>query len=648
MRNCIYITLAFLFCNSVFGQQRDSLLNFIEVSTADSSLTRGYYNLAKGYIGENDSLSLHYFKRSYDYAKRIERKAFRGAAAFFIAYHYADRVLGLDSCVRYSEIADKNLVEEKDSIWRLHLFQNLAVAYGREGYFQSALENHYKASSLASYLDNTTSRINAISGIAILYHDLEDFDKGIKYAKEGLELLRGSIQTEYGNYAYIANALAINYDDRGDHDSAIMVYNQIRDTLNKYDPESITSNVYNNLGNSLKKLGNNEEAEKNFLKAYDAYLKSGSNDRYSKATIYNNLADIYSLKGNFKLSKQYLDTSMSLATEMKDYEKVRDNLFVYFKYYKRKGDADSALYFNEKYHNYKDSIVSEKTTRIVNDLETSYRVQKKENENAFLKEKTTQQELEIAEAQTRIILILAAAILIVLLLLFGVRSMGLKQKAQLAEEKEKQQQNRFKAVIEAEEQERTRIARELHDGLGQILSTAKLNVASLEGELEDEEDEKLVKNSMELIDHSLKEVRSISHNLMPTALIEKGLIQALKEQADKINESRNLKLEFTTKGDFNSLSKSLEIALYRIIQEVLNNMIKHSGADKIEFHLSQEDGLVRLKIKDNGKGFDTKEISKSKGIGWKNIFSRVSMIDGSIAIDSKPGKGTDVKIEMKG
>jgi signal transduction histidine kinase len=642
----VYIIFSFLLCNSLLGQ-RDSIINFIEKSTADSSLARGYYHLGKGFIGEDDSIALYHFKQSYRYSKRLEHKSFQGHSAFFIAYQYADRVWGLDSCIYYSEIAEENLIEERDSVWKLHLFQNLAVAFEREGYFQSALENYYKASSLASYLDNTTSLISAKAGIAVLYHDLEDFNKGIKYAREGLELLNGKINTEYDNYAFIANALAINYDDRGDHDSAIMVYNQILDTLNKYDPESIVSSTYNNIGNSLKKLGNYEEAKKNFLKSYEVFTKSGSNDFYTKATIYNNLGDIYSLNGDFELSKMYLDSSMYYSKEMSDYEKIRDNIYVYYKYYKRKGDVDSALFYNEWYHLYKDSIIGERTTRIVNDLETSYRVQKKENENALLKEKTAQQELEIAEAQTRMILILAGAVLLLLIFLFGFRNMRLRQKAQLAEEKEKQQQDRFKAVIEAEEHERTRIARELHDGLGQILSTAKLNVASLEGELDDAEDEKLLKNSMDLIDHSLKEVRSISHNLMPTALIEKGLIQALKEQTEKINEARSLQLEFKTEGSFENLSKSVEIALYRIIQEVLNNMIRHSGADKIEFTLFQLDGIIRLKIKDNGKGFDTKEISKSKGIGWKNIFSRVSMIDGIIDIDSKPGKGTDVKIEMR-
>lgn len=628
--------------------QRDSILDFIANSKTDSSLAKGNYHLAKSYLGDNDSLSLFYFKRCYSHAKKVERKAFRGQAAFFIAYHYVDKVWALDSCIYYSEIADRNLIEKEDSIWRLHLFQNLAVGLEREGYFQSALENYYKASSLANYLGNISSLISAKAGIAILYHDLENFDKGIKYAKEGLELLKGKIDVEYSNYAYMANALAINFDDRGNHDSAIMVYSQIIDTLTKYDPESIVSATYNNIGNSLKKLGNIKEAEKNFLKSLEIFKKSESKDLYSKATIYNNLGDIYSLKENFDLSRMYIDSSMHCAQAMGDYEKIRDNLYVYYKYYKRKGDIDSALLYNEKYHAYKDSIVSEKSTRIVNDLETSYRVQKKENENALLKEKTALQDLEISKAQTRMILLGAAVAFLSLLFLFSFRNMRLRQKTKLAEEKEKLKQENFKGMMLAEEQERVRIARELHDGLGQILSTAKLNVASLEGEQADPEDEKLVKNSMDLIDHSLREVRAISHNLMPTALIEKGLLKALEEQAQKINESNQVKLILEINGDYSKLEKSVEIAIYRIVQEVLSNMLRHSEADRIEIALNEESGKLRLLIKDNGKGFDTSTIAKSKGIGWKNIFSRVSMFDGLIDIKSELGKGTDVTIELKG
>jgi len=200
-------------------------------------------------------------------------------------------------------------------------------------------------------------------------------------------------------------------------------------------------------------------------------------------------------------------------------------------------------------------------------------------------------------------------------------------------------------VIEAEEKERSRIAQELHDGLGQLLSTARLNVAGLEDAV-NKEDQPSLERSLKIIDEACVEVRNISHNMMPSALIRLGLIPAINELVNNVNSAKGIKINFTTNVNV-SLGKSMDITIYRVVQEILNNMIKHAKANLISMSIEKNNTDLTITMKDNGIGFDTEELKKSEGMGWKNIFSRVSMLDGSIKLESELQKGTEVYINLK-
>ncbi len=134
---------------------------------------------------------------------------------------------------------------------------------------------------------------------------------------------------------------------------------------------------------------------------------------------------------------------------------------------------------------------------------------------------------------------------------------------------------------------------------------------------------------------------------MPSGLTEYGLTRVLEQLVKKVNDSRQLHVELVISESDERLNTSLEIAIYRMIQEVLNNMIKHSKANSIEVNLDYTGDKILLYMRDNGIGFNTKNIEHSTGIGWKNIFSRVYMMNGEINIESSPGNGTEVNIELK-
>jgi len=209
------------------------------------------------------------------------------------------------------------------------------------------------------------------------------------------------------------------------------------------------------------------------------------------------------------------------------------------------------------------------------------------------------------------------------------------------------EKTRMKAVIEGEERERQRVARELHDGLMQMLSAISLNLKAIESEANQfpELKKKAYQNALQLVGSALSDTRRISHQMMPRDLEHFGLIDALINLCEKVNQSSQVQIGFTYKGDRRKLEKKLEVILFRISQELINNILKHSNASKAGVEFNQKKNKFLIHVSDNGDGFNTSEnFGDSEGIGLQNISTRVRSLNGTFAIKSEKGNGTFVKI----
>jgi signal transduction histidine kinase len=205
----------------------------------------------------------------------------------------------------------------------------------------------------------------------------------------------------------------------------------------------------------------------------------------------------------------------------------------------------------------------------------------------------------------------------------------------------------MKAVIEAEEAERQRIAKDLHDGVGQMMSAAKMNLSAYESNVhfKDEEEKEGFEKIIALVDESCKEVRAVSHNMMPNALLKNSLASAIREFIDKLDQ-KILQVHLYTEGLEERLDSNVETVLYRVIQECVNNVIKHADANTLDISIIKEANEIIATIEDNGKGFDTTDKEKFDGIGLKNIRTRVEYLKGTVDFDSSPNKGTLVALHV--
>ena len=201
------------------------------------------------------------------------------------------------------------------------------------------------------------------------------------------------------------------------------------------------------------------------------------------------------------------------------------------------------------------------------------------------------------------------------------------------------------AVLKGEEQERTRLAQDLHDGLGGMLSGIKYSFNTMKGQLVMTQENTLAfERSMDMIDSSIQEMRRVAHNMMPEALVKFGLNTALKDFCNDINQTGALQLSFQSIGlDETAIDQTISITIYRIVQELVNNTMKHSGAKTGLVQVSLMQQILTVTVEDDGSGFD---VLLAEGMGWKNIRNRVEFLKGKLDVQSENNKGTSVHIEI--
>ena len=213
---------------------------------------------------------------------------------------------------------------------------------------------------------------------------------------------------------------------------------------------------------------------------------------------------------------------------------------------------------------------------------------------------------------------------------------------------QRRNQELYKSKILAEittlENERKRTAADLHDELGPILSAVKFQINSLD--LETEEDRQNLEKANNNIDEIIRRMRGIANDLMPNTLVRKGLIAAMRASVEAINKSNNINIEFIC-SDLPDFDENKSINLYRILQEVIHNTIKHSKASLLKIELKRENRNLLVLTEDNGIGFDyAAESREESGLGLRNLLSRTEVLEGSMYVDSKPGKGTKFTFEI--
>jgi signal transduction histidine kinase len=204
------------------------------------------------------------------------------------------------------------------------------------------------------------------------------------------------------------------------------------------------------------------------------------------------------------------------------------------------------------------------------------------------------------------------------------------------------------AIINTEENERKRFAKDLHDGLGPLMSTVKMSLSALGERIKDPSGTVILNNTNHLVNEAINTLKDISNNLSPHVLSNFGLSSALSAFIAKINQTKAIEVDFKSNMEGQRLESEKEVVIYRAACELINNSIRHSGAARIEIELNKHEKFITLQFYDNGRGFDTSSLGSedTKGMGLSNIETRVKSVDGVFILESTPGKGTSALIKI--
>jgi len=479
------------------------------------------------------------------------------------------------------------------------------------------------------------------SNISSVFNTLKNLPKADEYIDKAIV-----IAESYKNASVIANYMqqkADNYYENGDIEKALRVRLKYLQQLEIASfSKTPLQGAYQNIAQEYFELGKMDSsaifAMKSLRTAEELGIKDGiANANWQLGRIAMKENKISAAYGYIAKCADFLENSENPTDKMSYYDVMRELMFAQGRY------KEAYVYF-EKFKNLSDTILSSERTKEFSEREAKYQSEKKDNQ-------IKNQQLAIRQKNTLNYVLIGSAVALGLLILLSYRTYKQKQKLQqqrISELETEKQLTATEAVLKGEEKERTRLAKDLHDGLGGMLSGIKYSLNTMKGNLIMTPDNaQAFERSMDMLDSSIKEMRRVAHNMMPEALVKFGLDTALKDLCNDTQQSGALEVTYQSINmEHAEVDQTTSITIYRIIQELINNVMKHAGARTAIVQVSKTNGAISITVEDDGKGFDSSILGKSRGIGWSNIQSRVDFLKGKLDIQSAPGKGTSVHIEL--
>jgi signal transduction histidine kinase/Tfp pilus assembly protein PilF len=552
-------------------------------------------------------------------------------------------------------------------------------------YFQDAL-GYFQKDSL-----HPENGLGSLFNIGVVYQTIGDYDKALEYYYQELELRnRLSVLHGYGN---TLNSIGVTLKKMGNYEQAQDIYNQALEKSLEAGDSIDLSNIYNNRGQTRELLGDYQGALEDYrlslhLDMKDDYYSGIAHSYESISRIYlkfnqldsahhfaleayelrknlgqlleliqsgHNMVEVSLKLGNLDDAWMYAELTTPKCNELGLPDLVMNNYALLAEIYRIKGNTLQESQALRSQLAWKDSLHNKQVFETAQNLQIRYETKEKEQALASLQKENELNNLLISRQRKWQLMLLIALGLLIFLLVLAVRFYQLKIEAhQLKTEqdhlievqklKDIKADNKIlqmNAMLQGQEAERLRIAKDLHDGLGALLSTVKFHFASVQKEIQVLSNLKLYQKANDLLDNACSEVRRIAHNMMPDALAKLGLIQALEDLVEALR-LEGYKVTMETINMDRQLPEEVELMVYRIIQELINNISKHAQANTIMVQLSIHDQQLTISVEDDGCGFDVNH--NTDGIGLKNLRSRVAYLGGVLEIDSTAKIGTTTNV----
>lgn len=595
---CLFVFVTLLLNNFVHAQLPDTA-RLKPAAYSDSTSIRKLIDSAFSYKEDEPIKALFIGKFAYDRAVAINNKNLQAGALNLQGTVYSN-LRDHQSALSYL-YQSLRLFESTGYPHGIAMsFSNIARVFSESGKTDDAFNYLLKGETICIKHKLDTPLLHLYLIKANTFAGIGKFKEALNYAfmADSLNQLVNIRKIKINN----DNTIGALYYFMNDFNSALQYYNRSKTDAAVIKDSTAYYQAHINIG-EVYEITKQQDPLSYYMEGFRYFERIGNHDLTQYAA--NNISNFYKAKGNHQLAFDYYQRAVAAANKTKNIQ----------------------------------------ATRNMQLLQMQYETEKKEQQISLLNHENTIQKLNIQGRNKTIIIISGLFIITVVVMLLLYNRYRYKQRMLLQEKELNQREVLTKAVIEAEEKERKRIASDLHDGVGQLFSAVKMNLSGLFDriKMEKENDRFLAEKTLALVDESCKEVRMISHQMMPNMLLRSGIASDVRNFIEKI-DSENLKVNLEANGFKNRIESNAETVLYRVIQESVNNVIKHSKATRLDILLNRDETGISVLIADNGVGFDASKQEQFEGIGLKNIKARIEYLKGTVRFDSSSGNGSKVNI----
>jgi signal transduction histidine kinase len=625
---------------------RDSLLRLLPNAKNDSNTVLLYINIGQQYESNEPETAKYYYNMAGALSRKIGYP--RGRIKYITNYTYLLNMQGLyDSGLVLNLESVEVSRQIKDSLYIAKTLFNTGTSYRVKGDYETAAKYYEEGKKIFQKFGDNDTEAQGNDVLQSLYTALKQYDRAMEYGKKAVAGIRKMNNPSYLGVAL--NNLGLNYLAIKKFDTAAIIFKECLQIALQVGDKNLEQSAYLNLGDIYLERGEYEKMKPYMDNALKLSVEIGAHE--SELIAKKGLSYYYNSTKNYPLALQYAKEALALSYQY-GFKEQRGKVLVQLSNLAfSMQDMKLGDYYAVESTLLADSLLNETIQKNTLELEKKYENEKKENKIAQLEGEKKLQQLSIQKKNILNYILIGSAVVLLIISLLSYRNYRQQKKLQqqrIAELETQQQLTATEAVLKGEEQERTRLAKDLHDGLGGMLSGIKYSFNTMRGNLVmTPANAQAFERSMDMLDSSIKEMRRVAHNMMPEALVKFGLDTALKDFCTDINNSGALQVSYQSIGLQNlMIDQTVAITIYRIVQELINNTMKHAAAKTAVVQVSKTNNQLTVTVEDDGKGFDTAILKRSGGIGWSNIQNRVEFLKGNLDVQSAKEKGTSVHIEI--
>ena len=649
--------------SGLFAQNRfdDSLKNELKKEKlSDTSRVETLLQLGWNYSLINTDSARLFLDRAVYYSKKIKDINKTGESYNYIGTSFL-RSSSYDSALDYYSIADSFYKKANTELSKINLCVNkmaMAAVKSQQGKQLEAIQFYLDGiDSLEkfNFINKWDILVSAYTNIGNVYNEIGQYKKMLEYDLKAIGICRKQ-NIPIAKTAQVQLLTSLAYIKLKKFQSAYNLLKETDSLSKKINSPFIFSTQFGIMGRYYKEQKKYDSALIYYNRSLEYARKI--NNKFQQTNMLQEIGIIYFENKKYQQSIEFLKQSLAVSQKIGDKKREVISLKYLSEIFTLTNNDHEAVKMYEAFVKLKDSLDQSANLKKINEIENKYQAARKQAQIISLEKNNLLQRSTLQKKQIIIISLIAGCILLLFVALLFYKNFQNKNRLLLQSEKLHRQQlsemekerklEAAQSVMKGQEDERSRLAKDLHDGVGGLLSGVKLSMSNMKGNVFlSAENATSFNNVIMQLDQSIAELRRVSHNMMPEALIKFGLKEALENYCENLNISGKIKVRLQTYGMENRMEQNTEIVIYRIIQELLNNVIKHADAKNVLIQLSRENDRFSLTVEDDGKGFDLTENQNLKGAGLANVRARAEYLNGSVDIVSEKGEGTSVNIEGK-